>query len=315
MAPRPIPSKLNRALMNLFVGMCRGVAGLPRHFRVLEYLDKWIELGFENSAGDLVVPELIVSSRREHHSILFEWKSGQNADEDQLRRYAHVTGADLRDRAHLSPDETASHNIVLVGFSEAADRLAVGMDNNNYPFVLLLVADAGLEPVRNRFTPEDTDRAFRPYLAIDWDTVPSYFFPVDVDSELWEFAEVLVPRIFELMGRGEPRIMLAQLEDAIPCWNVLARNYQGRLRDKIHAVMRQACQNQFEQYIRPNRDHGARNRLGVHWDIINNPVARVSDGRNAEWRRLATKQRAFLELLRNHGNLPEQGILDLLQPN
>src|SRR5437660_1760886 len=100
MAPNSLPSNLNLALMNLFIGMCKGVAGLPRDLRNLGYGDKWIELRFVNAQGEQVVPELVIASRQLHHTILFEWKSGANMEADQLRRYAGVTTEDLRERAH-----------------------------------------------------------------------------------------------------------------------------------------------------------------------------------------------------------------------
>jgi hypothetical protein len=85
------PSNLNLALMNLFVGMCKGVIGLPRDFRKLQYVDKWIELRFANVDQEQVAPELIVSSRLLNHTILFEWKTGPNFAADQLRRCSRVS--------------------------------------------------------------------------------------------------------------------------------------------------------------------------------------------------------------------------------
>ena len=108
------PSNLNLALMNLFVGMCKGLAGLPRDFRNLQYVDKWIELRFANTDQEQVAPELIVSSRRLNHTILFEWKSGPNLEADQLRRYSRVTQDDLSERAALAIEETGSHDVAVV---------------------------------------------------------------------------------------------------------------------------------------------------------------------------------------------------------
>ncbi len=62
------------------------------------------------------------------------------------------------------------------------------------------MSDDGLAIHRNRFAPNETDAVFRPLLAIDWGNVPNYFFPVDVDSELWELAELVIPKVLELMG-------------------------------------------------------------------------------------------------------------------
>ena len=305
------PSNLNLALMNLFVGMCKGLAGLPRHFRNLQYVDKWIELRFANADQEQVAPELIVSSRRLNHTILFEWKSGPNFEADQLRRYSRVTQDDLRERAGLAVEETGSHDVAVIGLEEHAERLTMGIAQGPYTFPLLLVTDNGLAIHQNRFRPNETDAVFRPLLAIDWGKVPNYFFPVDVDSELWEFAEYVIPKVLELMGKGEARILPGDLEETILCWKVLSRDYQRQLRTKLCDTVDRACQKQFEPYIRRNRDRGAGERLGRHWDIINNPIAGSSDRRAKEWKKLGQLYKQFVEFLRTGRNVPEQQELNL----
>jgi hypothetical protein len=305
------PSNLNLALMNLFVGMCKGLAGLPRNFRTLQYVDKWIELRFANTDQEQVAPELIVSSRRLNHTILFEWKSGPNFEADQLRRYSRVTQDDLRERAVLAVEETGSHDVAVIGLQEHAERLTMGIAQGPYTFPLLLVTDDGLAIHQNRFQPNETDAVFRPLLAIDWGKVPNHFFPVDVDSELWEFAELVIPKVLELMGKGEARILPRDLEETILCWNVLSRDYQRQLRTKLCDTLDRACQRQFEPYIRRNRDRGAGERLGRHWDIIDNPIAGSSDRRAKEWKKLGSLYKQFVEFLRTGRNVPEQQELNL----
>ena len=184
------PNKLNLALMNLFVGMCKGVAGVPRHFRNLRYVDKWIELQFANSDQEVITPELIVSSRQLNHTILFEWKSGPNLEADQLRRYSRVTRDDLRERAGLAVEEIGSHDVGVIGLEEYRERLAMGINEGGYTFPLLLATEQGLAIHMNRFIRNETDAVFRPLLEINWETVPNYFFPVDVtrscgNSQSW----------------------------------------------------------------------------------------------------------------------------------
>jgi hypothetical protein len=311
MAPNSLPSNLNLALMNLFIGMCKGVAGLPRDFRNLAYADKWIELGFANAQGEQVRPELIIASRELHHTILLEWKGGPNTEADQLRRYAGVTTADLRERAALAPDETERHDVAIIGREEYAERFAMGVDEGRYPFPVLLVSDDGITIHRNRFLPEQTDVIFRPRLEIDWGNVPSKFFPVDVDSEPWEFAELVIPMVLEQMGNGETRILERHLEETIPCWSMMPGDYQRRVRTKMFEVMDQASRRQFQPYLRENRDRAARERLRRHWDIVENPLAGSSDRRTKEWKAMGTLYKQFVEFLRTGRQVPEQHELDL----
>lgn len=310
MAPNNVPSNLSRALMNLFIGMCKGVAGLPRDLHNLAYGAKWIEYGFTNAQGEQVVPELIIASRQLGHAILWEWKSGANTEAPQLRRYAGVTTADLRERAFLAVEETATHDVAIVGLQQHAERLGIGIIAGPYPFPLVLATAIGLQISLNRFVPDQTDRIFRP-LEIDWDKVPHNFFPVDADSELWEFAELLIPKVLELMGNGETRILLRQLEEAIPCWHLMAGRYQGQIRAKIHEVMHLATERQFEPYLRANRGGARGAGLGPHWDVINNPISHSSDRRAQEWKRMGSLHRQFLEFMQTGRVVPEQQQLDL----
>jgi hypothetical protein len=306
-----LPSNLNLALMNLFVGMCKGVAGLPRALHELGYGDRWIELSFANARQEQVVPELIISSRELNHTILFEWKGGANTEADQLRRYDGVTTADLRERAGLAPDEIAAHDVAIIGKQEYADRFAIGVERGEYTFPVLLASDDGIAIHRNRFVPDQTDGVFRPILEIDWGKVPNYFFPVDADSELWEFAEVLIPHVLQLMGDGETRILERHLEETMRSRSMTPREYQRRLRTKMIEVMDQATRRQFAPYFRRNRNQGAGERLGRHWDIISNPISGSSDKRTKEWKKLMALYEQFLEFLRTGRDLPEQRVLPL----
>ena len=39
-------------MLNLWIGMCRGVVGLPRDLKSLGYQDKWIEYRFVNQDSE-----------------------------------------------------------------------------------------------------------------------------------------------------------------------------------------------------------------------------------------------------------------------
>lgn len=168
----------NTELFNLFLGMCKGVIGVPDDLRRLGYADRCIEFSFTNSRNEAVVPELIIASSQLQHSVLLEWKQGANTDADQLRRYAGVTSEDLREKAFLLEGEYNSHDTVIIGLAEHADRLVIGIEQGAYNFPVLVRSDAGLAKVRNTFTAEQTERVFQPRLEIDWATIPTYLYPL-----------------------------------------------------------------------------------------------------------------------------------------
>jgi hypothetical protein len=289
------PLSFNTQLMNLFLGMCKGVEGLPKHFRQLGYADKWIEFGFTNARNELVVPELVVASNNLRHTILFEWKEGANTDVDQLRRYDGITSPDLRQKVFLSEIESETHNTVIIGQSEYADRIVVAVDRHEFRFPVLVKSREGLTIIRNSFMPNETDEVFRPCLELDWEMVPTFLFPLDVDSTLSEYAELMVPAILERMGSGETRILLGKMaESIIPAWNIVDRAYQRRLSQKMLTVMERAVRHEFSQFLRRNRPAAGRTHTDT-WDVIENPISNLADRSSQGWKQMLPLAKSLID--------------------
>lgn len=285
----------NIRMMNLILGMCKGTVGLPRVLKQLGYKDKWIEFNFTNSRGEAVVPELIVASEQTSHTMLFEWKSGPNADADQLHRYAHVTGDDLRQKAFLVENEVRAHDTVLVGEEEHVDGLTRAIENGRHGFPLLVTSANGLMKVRNRFAADQLDRFFNPTVEVDWNTVPTFLFPLDTDSALGDFAQLMMPAILERMAKGETRILLDQIpQDIIPAWSNLVAAYQNRLKQKMLQVMERATNHEFSGYLRRNRPAEARTHTPT-WDITENPISNTADRRMPSWKQIQKQARSLVD--------------------
>jgi hypothetical protein len=295
--------------MNLFIGMCRGVAGLPRDLKNLGYMDRWIEYKFANSEDRTVAPELIISSGLQRHAVLFEWKEGANADPDQLNRYSKVTSEDLRSRVSLPSPEHENHDIALVGTEGHRERIGMTVERDGHPFPVLIVVADGLEIIMNRFSPEALDGIFRPKLLVQWARVPTSFFPVDRGSKEWEFAELVIPEIVRLMHQGESKIRFAQLaERVVPCWGNVDSNYRHELRLKILAVMSRAAQNEFRRYLTRNKLAEGRTHTET-WDIVFNPFSAGGRTHRAELAKMRRLQASLIESLRTGKPNPMQGEL------
>lgn len=235
---------LNLRLLNLFLGMCKGAVGLPTNLRQLGDRETGIEMPFQNAGSEAVVPELIISSRNVHHSLLFEWKEGGNTEADQLRRYNGIIQQDLTQRAMLAADECATFNVTVIGVHEFRDRIALGVDNGGYTFPVLIVTDAGIELIRHGFAEPQTDAVFRPLLNINWDNAPTSFSPVDGSSELWEYAEQIIPFLLTRMEAGDTRIVAEDVaHHIIPLWDTANQNFSQQVAAKIVAVLTYASQN------------------------------------------------------------------------
>lgn len=289
----------NLQMLNLWIGLCRGAAGLPSDLRRLGYQDRWIEYAFQNSNNEVVVPELILSSIQARHTMLLEWKEGKNTDSEQLRRYSGITQEDLIQRAFIDRQAASSLDVVIVGKAEFAERLRVGIERNQHNFPLLLVESSGIRLDLNQFSNNSLNGVFDPVLRIDFSKVPASFVPFNGDSHLFVVADCVISQIVEYMARREPRVLLARLaEDTVPTLGIMSRQHQQHLRNNmIRQVVEQAARHEFRRYLRRNRE--AERVTGTPtWDILNNPVDLGVDKRSRGFRALQSAKGALLEALR-----------------
>ena len=281
-------------MMNLFIGMCKGTAGLPDHFKALGYSDKWIEYGFPTSSGDRVVPELIIASNKIGHTVLLECKSGANLDENQLQRYATVTSGDLRERAFLDPAECGEHDVVVVARDEFTDRILIGLDKAECAFPVLVETSDGLQKVSNRFSLDPLNSLFDPILSIDWRYLPTFFFPLDAESSLREYAELTIPAVLQLAAQGESRILVTDVAKAVvSSWNIIAPAYQKRMLSSFTRVIEHSANYQFRNLLRRNQPAESTTHCAT-WDVLNGSALSSGDRRTQVWKDMQQRQRDLI---------------------
>jgi len=288
----------NLRLLNLFFGMCKGAGGLPRGLYELGFRVETVEIRFTNSDRRTVAPELIIASEQIHHTVLFEWKSGANTDTDQLQRYSRITTEDLVAKAYLTRGKCTIHDIAVIGKDEHRDRIPIGIEEGGYDFPVLVVVADGLETILNGFHVAETDAAFR-RLTVNWDTLPTTFFPVDADSELWEFAEHAIPLVLQEMQKGSPRVLANEIgKDIVPLWETMRPDYQGRLENKIEAVIDRAARREFSNYLHKNERAKARTHTPT-WDVMENPLVGAADKRLKAWKAMLKQHKALVEYFKD----------------
>jgi hypothetical protein len=304
-------SKFNLQMLNLWLGLCRGDTGLPSDIRSLGYRDKWIEFAFSTKNGDKVNPELIITSFKTGHTILFEWKHGDNTDSDQLRRYSEVTSNDLNSKAAIPGNECKLHDVCLIGLSEHFERLQLGLTNSGLPFPLLVLTDEGIEKKLNSFVISDLNQVFNPKLAFNPSLIPTQLVPFDRESEDWEIAEHIMPNIVIYMITGEPSFSLDQLaRDSMSIWNVvLAPFYKGELRNRIKRIVNAASDFEFRGYFQKDKKITHHIDSAV-WKITYDATKLPFDKRSQESRKLKTLQTEFIHALQTGERKPHQANMD-----
>jgi len=277
-------------MLNLWIGLCRGVPGLPKQLRDLGYKDRWIDWKFANQDLEEVSPDLILSSERINHTLLLEFKSGANTDPDQLRRYSRVTQNDIMNKAFISRTAVQSHDVALVGQSEYGERLCIGISEGGYIFPLVLADNEGLFLSYNQFQEPKVTNVFSSKLNINWPRVPTRFIPLNNDSAPWEIAEVVIPKILEYMNERRPFVSVRDICIGI-CnnWSSMGRQPKGEIESKVQDVLIRAARGHFKEYLRWIRN-------GV--EIVANPLNFDTDKRTVVYRKLRTAQKNFIKSLR-----------------
>ena len=294
----------NLLMLNLWIGMCRGSYGLPKDLKNLGYVDKWIEYKFHYQDLDIVHPELIISSEKSQHTLLLEFKSGPNTEDDQLKRYSKVTRSDIITNAFLPPSTVKFHDIVLVGKNEHRERLKIGIQKGGYPFPLILKAVNGLKLFYNQFQVTEINNIFQPLLKVNWKYIPQSFVPLNSESEPWEIAELLLPKILKYLKDKKATIAIEEIcQDCCITWDIMGKPGKDDFRSNLKRVLGQASRHEFRGIFRSG------GRKFINLEIINNPLDTDMDKLPGVFRKLREKQKKFIERLRT-GNA-FKGQMDL----
>jgi hypothetical protein len=291
-------------MLNLFIGLCANDPGLPNCVYRLGYRLTVVERGFSTATGDRVKPDAILSSDQCAHSLLGEWKSGSNIEHDQLRRYATVTADDLRQRAQVPASASLTHDVMLVGRDEVAERLCEGLHRVDVTFPLICETTDGLALRRGRFCNNELTSLFSPALEIDWDVAPVSYVPFDAESDLATIARFWMPRVVALLVRGERRVILGELiPQVISMWSYLSAEMQSDLRKRVREVMREAVDVEFASYLQRDKAAMREMRSDV-WTITQTGVDLPPDRRTALLASLHRAQKSLIERLAS----PQQSL-------
>lgn len=227
---------------------------------------------------------------------MFEWKSGANTEADQLQRYSRVVPRDLIEKAYIHVSKCTTHDVAIIAKNEHRDTIPIGVSNGSYTFPVLVTIPTGMEIILNQFSNAPTHGLFP--LTVNWDTLPTHFFPLDAGSELWEFAEQAIPIVLEAMANGATRISQNDLGKEMfkQMWDRMSPDYKGSLKTKIQQVMDQAARAQFGRHLQRSTARGVQSPT---WDIVDNPLNAAVDKRQKAWKAMRKKQKELIEYFQN----------------
>ncbi len=279
--------------------MCKGTHGLPTTLHALGYIPEAVETTFSNSEDRNVSPDLIIASAQIHHTLVLEWKSGANTETDQLQRYSRIAPLDLIAKAYIHVNKCATHDVAIVGRDKHRETLPIGVQQGEYQFPVMVTTSQGMEIIYNEFSNVPTNSVFSP-LLVNWVTLPTTFFPLDADSDLWEFAEQAIPIVLEEMSNGVPSIALDDLGKKMfrGMWDRMRPDYRGLLKQKIQKVIDQASRGQFSKHLQRNTTARAVSQ-SLRWDVLENPLIGAADKRQKAWKAMLKKQETLIDYFKD----------------
>jgi len=278
-------------MLNLWIGMSRGVRELPQLLFDLDYREFAIEKKFLNSEGGQVQPELILTSESQQNCLLLEWKSGENTDTAQIGRYMAVDSESLQ-RAFVSPTAASRHDVVYVGHMESEERLRIGLEATGSGFPLVLVSADELRLVLNTFEVGALTEGFSSGLGITLSSIPTGFVPIGPESEPADVAEVVMPKILEFMADRRSIITVDEVAMATcGTWGVLERPAREQIRIRIATALQDASREEFARYFSYSTASGGR------LTIRDNPLELGATRRTAAYQALLGAQARFLARL------------------
>lgn len=245
-------------MLNLWIGMSRGVRELPQLIFELGYREIAIEKKFVNSEHAQVQPELILASEPQSNCLLLEWKSGQNTDTEQIGRYMAVDSESLQ-RAFVTPTAATTHDVVYVGRMESEERLRIGLDATGCGFPLVLVSEDEMRLGLNGFQVLALTDGFSRGMAISLSSIPTGFVPIGPESDPADVAEVVMPKILEFMADRRNVITVDELAMATcGTWGVLERAARDQIRIRIATALQDASREEFARYFTYSTAGGGR---------------------------------------------------------
>jgi hypothetical protein len=292
------PSSFSLQMLNLWIGLCEALPGLPASLRDLGYCDLAIESPISNADWGEVVPELIVASKETGHCLLLEWKSGANLADDQLRRYSLVAPDDAIQTGFIPQDACRTLDVVIIARSEHEQRIRQGLAAASCDFPLLLVEEDAIRLACGRFADKALSKTFSPRLMVDFSACPSSYVPFDQESDTWEVAEAVMPAVIERMIQGESRILLEELATAVlRTWSMMGPRHQKALRKRIFEAVDKAASERFSSYFRRNTKVERQTKTKT-WEVYEGVIPPEPIKRTRVLKRLRALLAAFLADLR-----------------
>jgi hypothetical protein len=229
--------------MNYIIGMCKRhkdwISTLADH----GYEPELIEQQIRTSSDELVKPDILATSNKLIHSLVFECKGGVTVDADQLRRYSTLTEDNVLRWTRPFTHQNFHFDVCLADVEE--NHPVVVAVGNRFPIITF-----GAKTLfkTNDFKEKRLDEAFKVPIGLDGKTPPLSYYPFCEDDEN-AYLSLFVLRGLVSMAvknaKGGPSTSEENIitrDDLLksifnPVFDALSKSHKDRLKEKIKEVV------------------------------------------------------------------------------
>lgn len=230
-------------LINSAIGFCMKSDSWIHPLQDLGYKAQLIEQTMRiEKTGKSIKPDIIATSKKIIHSIVFECKGGKTINDEQILRYEDLTTSDLLRWIDIHTHDNYSHDVCILNFKKNNESIT---DKINFP--ILSLSDISLEK-NNDFSKTQVDEKFKIPISTKTLKPPISYYPFSESED----RRVVIPHVLRamisvLMDRKTNDIDVTDPESFLnqtvllrihKMWNILSREHQNSLRELIKEIIK-----------------------------------------------------------------------------
>lgn len=230
-------------LINSAIGFCIKNDSWIHPLADLGYKAQLIEQTIRTeSSGKTVKPDVVATSKKTIHSVVFECKGGKTVEDEQISRYEDLTPSDLLRWIDVHTNDNFSHDVCIFNFKKNHESLDTKI---NFP--VLSLSDISLEK-NNGFSKKEVNEKFDNPISTKSMKPPISYYPFSETED----RRVIIPHVLRamisvLMDRKTNDIDVTDPESFLnevvllrihKMWKILSREHQNSLRDLIKEIIK-----------------------------------------------------------------------------
>ena len=227
-------------LVNQMIGLCKRVDFWPSTLRDLGYSVEQIEPSLKTSSGEVINPDIRLTSNRLLHTLIVECKGGSVIDDSQIDKYSLLTRETIINETTVYDPTRLEFEVTFACCSEFKDIIQkrIGM----YP---LFTFSNEFIKKENNFENTALNTAFSaPIKLPDFSKPPVSFYPFDDQDNSSFIALHVFQQLLVLAYKGNSNEILINTDEILKrifqqMWENIHEKKKKKIRSKVNNILTQ----------------------------------------------------------------------------